>query len=69
MGLIIEGESMTKYLVVWFYVANFGVTEVEANSPEEAMRKHLYSHNKDVKFLVVPKNNAHFFRTDAERMR
>lgn len=56
---------MTKYIVVWFYVANFGTTEIEANSPEEAMKRHAYSRNPGVKFLVVPKSNAHFFRTTA----
>jgi hypothetical protein len=53
-----------KYVVVWLYMANHGVNEIEATSPEEAIKQVWGGNTKAIKYIVTEKKNVTIFERD-----
>ena len=46
-----------KYIVVWFYCANYGYNEVIAKNPEQAIKEHIFFNRKDIELMAFENNN------------
>ena len=45
-----------KYIVVWHCGANYGMHQMTASSPSEAIREHLFFGRKDIELIVFEYN-------------
>jgi len=53
-------KKKTKFLVIWHYIANYGHTLVEAETPKQA-KDLVWNGRKDIEYFVIePSKVKHF---------